>query len=43
MSMYSSTSYVRMDEGDEYNDMDEPVAHSDGYSDDDFEDALDKV
>jgi hypothetical protein len=32
-----------MDESEEYSDMDEPVARSDGYSDNDFEDAVDKV
>ncbi len=43
MSLYSSPSSTRTDEGEEYSDMDEPVARSDRYSDNDFEDAVDKV
>ena len=43
MSLYSSPSSHRMDESEEYSDLDEPVARSDGYSDNDFEDAVDKV
>ena len=43
MSLYSSPSSIRMDEGEQYSDMEEPVARSGRYSDDDFEDAVDKV